>query len=114
MRNLFMTFVSVICFMVFSSGANATTPAVPTNIINLDKVQFIGALVIANQNSNAANSIKPTPDNLVIGFRDMESCQAFVDNFNLTFKIEGHPHSTTQSSWETQAYSVLVGSCVVK
>lgn len=103
----------VLVTMVYVGHASATT-AVPTNIVNLDKVQFVGSLVIANLNSNAANNIKPASDNLVVGFRDMAACQAFVDGFALTFKIDGNAHSTTQASWETQTYAVLVGGCVAK
>lgn len=107
--------ILVLLTMVYVGHASATTlPPVPTNIVNLDKAQFVGSLVVANLNPNAANNIKPASDNLVVGFRDMAACQAFVDGFTLTFKIDGNAHSTTQASWETQTYAVLVGGCVAK
>lgn len=103
----------VVLTMAYVGHASATT-AVPTNIVNLDKAEFVGSLVLSNMNSQAVNNLKPTPVSFSRGFRTLEDCNEWAVNPTFDFKIVGTPHSTTQASWETQSYMVLVGGCAAK
>ena len=101
-------------FMMFQGHANATTPAVPTNIVNAPKAQFIGSMVTANNDNIGKINATATPLNPQ--FKDCAACNTWFANSNGLPAVSGiaakFTNTNPQKSWAVGGYVGFIGSCV--
>lgn len=98
----------VLVTMVYMGHANASGVAVPTNIINAPKAQFIGSMVTQIEGSIQKISASVTPVNPQ--FKDCNACTNWLDNG--TTATAKFTKTTTQSAWTSQGSLGFVGNCI--
>lgn len=110
MRNLIGMFVILALTYIFSPVVHATTgvPAVPTNIINAPKAQFIGSMVTSIEGS--IQKISPSVTHVNPQFKDCNACMNWLDNG--TTATAKFTKTTTQSAWTSQGSLGFVGNCI--
>ena len=117
MRNLIgMIFVCSV-FMMFGQANATVLPPVNTNIVNVNKAQFIGSMVTSNNDSSASKSIRQAVTPLNPQFKDCTACNQWLSDIaantaGIAAKFVGSTSANNmQTSWGNTGYVGYIGSC---
>lgn len=100
----------VVVTMLAMNQASATGVAVPTNIVNAPKAQFIGSMVTANGEKTSLVPTSVTPINPQ--FKDCAACLKWLDGSTVSAAVAKFTSATLQTSWGKTGLIGFVGECV--
>lgn len=112
--NFVLTLVLLVVSSLFVIPAFATGIAVPTNIINAPKAQFIGSMVTVNNDS--IGKIPASVTALNPQFKDCAACNTWFNDSVALPAVSGlyakFTNAGTQKGWAANGAVGFIGSCV--